>query len=532
MTGKVTASPQTVFDHSHYLRLIEARGETIRRLVSELKPVLSLATALDAGCGLGFFAKILRDAGLDVHGFDGRLENVEEARRRFPGISFQQGDAQSVEIRSLGRFDLVLCFGLLYHLENPMSAIRNLHALTGKCLLVESMCFPDEEPWMLLREERPLEDQSLTDIAFYASEGCLVKMLYRAGFSAVYRVASLPDHDDFCDTADHERRRTVLLALPQKMNMSGLTFISEPRESPDPWQKTPSARAKISKRVQQFIARPADERLASIRRRVRRLLGENPKSITLPFGARWLLEGSELDHSLAKGDFESAETCFVERLLRPGMTALDVGAHHGYYTLLASTLVGSQGRVIAFEPSPRERIRLERHVRINKCTNVQIEPLALASEKSRADLYLVEGSEDYCNSLRPPAVRSPTKTVPVEVTSLQEFLSHQRMGPIDFIKLDVEGAELEVLKGAGEALQNQPRPVLMVEVYESRTEPWGYRSREIVQLLSKAGYDWFSLLNDGTPQSIEPGLDRYDANLVAVPRESVQSFLDSFRVRT
>src|SRR6266567_3508092 len=110
MKEKVTASPQTVFDQSHYLKLIEARGETIRRVVNELKPALELSTALDAGCGVGFFARILHDAGLEVHAFDGRLENVKQALSRFPQISFQQGDIESSEIRKLGQFDFVLCF--------------------------------------------------------------------------------------------------------------------------------------------------------------------------------------------------------------------------------------------------------------------------------------------------------------------------------------------------------------------------------------------------------------------------------------
>src|SRR6266705_726996 len=167
MKEKVTASPQTVFDQSHYLKLIEARGETIRRVVNELKPAMELSTALDAGCGVGFFAKILQDAGLNVRGFDGRMENVEQACNRFPGIPFEQGDVENLEIRKLGEFDLVLCFGLIYHLENPLLAIRNLYALTAKCLLLESMCLPDAEPWMLLREEPSTEDQSLTDVAFY-----------------------------------------------------------------------------------------------------------------------------------------------------------------------------------------------------------------------------------------------------------------------------------------------------------------------------------------------------------------------------
>jgi 2-polyprenyl-3-methyl-5-hydroxy-6-metoxy-1,4-benzoquinol methylase len=92
------------------------------------------------GAGVGFFSQTLLECGLNVCGIEGRAENVSEARKRFPHIPFGQADIQERSTLELGKFDLVLCFGLLYHLENPLLAIRNLHALTGKCLLLESMC--------------------------------------------------------------------------------------------------------------------------------------------------------------------------------------------------------------------------------------------------------------------------------------------------------------------------------------------------------------------------------------------------------
>jgi 2-polyprenyl-3-methyl-5-hydroxy-6-metoxy-1,4-benzoquinol methylase len=78
----------TPFDQREYRKLIEARGEMIRRVVTKLKPALGLSNALDAGCGVGSFSQILSECGLNVCGFDARAENVEEAQRRFPGIPF------------------------------------------------------------------------------------------------------------------------------------------------------------------------------------------------------------------------------------------------------------------------------------------------------------------------------------------------------------------------------------------------------------------------------------------------------------
>ncbi len=192
--GPAAATP---FDQLHYLQLIKARGATLCSVAHKLRPLFGLATALDVGCGVGFFSKMLAEMQFSVAAFDGRAENVAEARRRFPTIPFEAADIQDSAVRTLGSFDLVLCFGLLYHVENPFSAIRNLRALTGKCLLVESMCIPGERSELLLREEPCVDDQSLTDMACYPSESILVKMLYRAGFTKVYRVVALADQAHF-----------------------------------------------------------------------------------------------------------------------------------------------------------------------------------------------------------------------------------------------------------------------------------------------------------------------------------------------
>ncbi len=127
-------------------------------------------------------------------------------------------------------------------------------------------------------------------------------------------------------------------------------------------------------------------------------------------------------HELIYNGFEQMETLFVERLLRPAMTVVDVGAHHGLYTLLVSKRVGRKGRVIAFEPSPREFRKLKKHIRWNRCSNVQLMPCAVGDEPGETDFYLVEGSQDWSNSLRPPAVDEPTSRVRIAVRRLDDAL--------------------------------------------------------------------------------------------------------------
>ncbi len=515
---KSAAQTKTVFDQGHYLQLIQARGRTIRDVAGKLRPLLGLSTALDAGCGLGFFAQILQECGLNVRAFDGREENVEEARRRYPTIPFERGDIQDAGITRYGASDLVLCFGLLYHLENPLLAIRHLRELTGKALLLESMCLPDEKPWMLLREERSLEDQSLTDLAFYSSEGCLAKMMYRAGFGFVYRLTELPDHDDFRDTPEHVRRRTVLLGTAAAMEVPGFVLFPEPKETADPWSKiSPGSRA-LPQRVKNFLKKPTQSKYTAIARRMRRFVPNLPIPLRLPFGVWWIARNSALDHELMTNGFETAETQFVQRFLRPGMTVLDLGAHHGLYTLLASKLVGRKGRVIAFEPSPRERQRLAKHIKLNGADNVSVEDCALGAESGEADLFLADGANDWCNSLRRPA-ESRGQTVRVQVRRLDDVVSQLGLSKLDFLKMDVEGAELDALRGATRILGDAVRPVILAEVYDIRTSPWGYAARDIVRFVSKLNYRWFSLREDGTLEPVSAEQSSYDANLVAVPSE-------------
>jgi FkbM family methyltransferase len=515
----------TPFDQKEYRRLIEARGETIQSAVTRLKPALGLSNAVDAGCGVGFFSQTLAECGLNVCGFDARGENVAEARRRFPDIPFEQGDIEGKVILELGRFDLVLCFGLLYHLENPLLAIRNLRGLTEKCLLLESMCLPEEKPSILLREEPRQEDQSLTEVACYPSEGGLAKMLYRAGFKLVYRLIPLPDHDDFRETAQHARRRTILLASTAPIDIAGFRLVPEPVEAEDPWVKKPSVTATLPQRIGRFLTSPARRKYITLANRARRIFPGMPIPLRLPFGAWWLAAKSALDHELIYNEFERMETGFVERLLRRNMTVVDAGAHHGLYTLLASKRVGWHGRVIAVEPSPRECDRLEKHLRLNRCSNTELVSCALGENPGETDLYLVDGFQDWCNSLRPPAVDEPVRTVRVAVRRLDDVLAELGVSKVDFIKLDVEGAELSVLYGAMKLLQRESRPTILAEVQDTRTQPWGYAAREIVQFLVRMDYRWFAIAAKGALLPISCDQETYDANLVALPVERTEEFL-------
>jgi FkbM family methyltransferase len=272
-----------------------------------------------------------------------------------------------------------------------------------------------------------------------------------------------------------------------------------------------------------FLQRPCGEKKEVLGFKWRSFTASLPeirKPVRLPFGALWIPRRDNLGEPLLSGTFETLEVSFVGQFLKPGMTMLDIGAHHGLYTLLAAKNVKPGGRVFAFEPSARERRFLRLHLILNGVGNVRVEPFALGDENTAADLFVVQGKETGCNSLRPPVVSSGTSPERVFVRRLDDWITERAPNRIDFIKLDAEGAELPILKGAELLLQSSFRPVILVEVQDVRTEPWGYRAREILEFLERRRYRWFRFASDSI-KLLDVTASTFEGNFVAWPEEAL-----------
>jgi len=293
----------------------------------------------------------------------------------------------------------------------------------------------------------------------------------------------------------------------------------------NPWANPHSPSPRLGELAKRFFSKSLREKYAAVSRRLQYLFPSLLIPVRLPFGAWWLARKDHVGQPILYNRFETAEVSFVERLLQPEMTVLDIGAHHGFYTLLAAKRVGSGGTVIAFEPSARERRVLRIHCTLNRCRNVRILPLALGAENGSSDLYVVEKWAAGCNSLRPPAadVRANTTREQVRVARLDDQLALLKIDHVDFMKLDVEGGELAVLQGAQQLLARRPRPVILAEVQDVRTQPWGYRAREIIDYLRERGYQWFHISPEGFLEELDVTGNTYDENFVACPEERAAS---------
>ena len=161
---------------------------------------------------------------------------------------------------------------------------------------------------------------------------------------------------------------------------------------------------------------------------------------------------------LRSGEYESHLTAVFERYCTPGMTVVDVGANLGYYSLLASKLVGESGRVIALEPNSENCRLLLSSLRLHGTGNVQLVPVAADTATGWAYYSTHVGSNggliDDRDLLAHPGVVVPT-------FRLDDIVD----GPVGFLKMDVEGAEGRVVKGATRLIERD-RPVITTELKE------------------------------------------------------------------
>jgi hypothetical protein len=116
----------------------------------------------------------------------------------------------------------------------------------------------------------------------------------------------------------------------------------------------------------------------------------------------------------------------------------------------------------------------------------------------------------------------------VTIDALDRFLSRRGIEHVDFIKLDVEGAELSVLEGGEQLLSRQPRPIALVEVSDQRSAAWGYAASEIFKHLAARGYHWFEACEGGWLRPVPLAAGSYNGYFVAIPverSEEAQKFL-------
>lgn len=220
-------------------------------------------------------------------------------------------------------------------------------------------------------------------------------------------------------------------------------------------------------------------------------------------------------HLYVTGEYESATTHVIAELLNPGGVFLDVGANLGYFSLLAATRVGPSGRVYSVEALPLLHDRLLGNFQRNGFTQCHLLPFAVSDAEGELDFH--PGPQDHrgISSLRARGDTSEPVRVPVK--RLDDELSDAPK--IDFVKIDVEGAESHALDGMACMLERDQPPIVL-EVTESYLNDMGRSVSDIERLLSPMGYRFFRIDNEVlTPlhRLADDGVDQFNALCTVSP---------------
>ena len=194
---------------------------------------------------------------------------------------------------------------------------------------------------------------------------------------------------------------------------------------------------------------------------------------------------------LETGEYEPVSFAMVGEHLGAGATLIDVGANIGYYSLKAAPLVGAAGHVIAIEPNPEALQKMRVNLAASAADNVvTVAPVACSDTESTLDLYVApdantgETSLSKGNASQEGAI---THTYKVRARPLDDIVRESGVTRVDAIKIDVEGAEYLVLKGARQTL-DRFHPMLLVEVADDGLRRMGSSAAQIRELLRAHGY--------------------------------------------
>ena len=205
-------------------------------------------------------------------------------------------------------------------------------------------------------------------------------------------------------------------------------------------------------------------------------------------GHKMFLDSKDSLGLSVNGIFEPFETELVKKMIKKNDIVLDIGANIGYYTLIFAKLVGEEGKVFAFEPDPTNFALLKKNVEINGYKNVIMVQKAISNKTGKAKLYLSEygtehriyNSYDNCQFLE------------VEVTQLDDYFKNYNE-TINFIKIDIEGAEGGAIQGMVALLKKNKNVKIMTEFWPAGLKRSGIDASEYLKIFVKHGFKLYNI---------------------------------------
>jgi SAM-dependent methyltransferase len=207
------------FDAAPYQYINQAREVWLRRVFAQLPFQHELRTALDVGCGAGHFSRVLQELGLTVTGLDLRDENIAVCRARSPQIAFDTINLD--EPFTIPPHDLVLLFGILYHLQSPLTAVQYLGNAVGRVALVSTRVVAGRETSLHLFQENGGPAHNRARVTAVPTLPALVALFQLAGLDHLYLPDEQPDHPEWRIPANRHGKRYSFVAAREPIAVAG-----------------------------------------------------------------------------------------------------------------------------------------------------------------------------------------------------------------------------------------------------------------------------------------------------------------------
>ena len=190
---------------------------------------------------------------------------------------------------------------------------------------------------------------------------------------------------------------------------------------------------------------------------------------------------------LLSGSFEKEELVHFPALVKPGDICIDVGANIGIHTINLARAVGTTGRVIAFEPVHRNSLLIELNCSLNNLTNVTVVNAPLFSTGGKALVANMPNNDSSLAFFEENTGQS--QAVNTRSLTLDDYCADQRLDSVNFMKIDVEGADLQVLRGAKKLLSSSRKPrVVVVEMIDPYLKRFGDSINSLYEFMCERGY--------------------------------------------
>lgn len=226
------------------------------------------------------------------------------------------------------------------------------------------------------------------------------------------------------------------------------------------------------------------------------------------------------------GEYERPITEIAEKMIEPGFVCLDVGANFGWYTTLMSLRSGASGEVHSFEPTPTTFRELERNRELAaNPEEIFINNFALGDKEDVVKINLFDGLPSGHASLSAKG-QAKVSSFDCRLTTLDSYLSSCQTGDVNFVKVDIEGAEMMFLKGAESLFRQSVPPVFLMEMALAQTRNFGYVPDDLIEhMRQRSEFEFYKvdeLVGRLTPiEGFAP--DDIGANVFCVPADAPAS---------